>query len=44
MRAELAKDDAIAAIAAIAIAIAEVRFVVFDAETAAIYRRLIPGA
>lgn len=34
VRDELAKDDSIG----------EVRFVVFDAETAAIYRRLIPGA
>ncbi len=34
VRDELAKDDSIG----------EVRFVVFDAETAAIYRQLIPGA
>ncbi|MBP2311694.1 O-acetyl-ADP-ribose deacetylase [Azospirillum soli] len=34
VRDELAKDDAIA----------EIRFVVFDTETAAIYRRLLPGA
>ena len=39
VRDELAKDGAIAANT-----ITEIRFVVFDAETAAIYRRLLPGA